>query len=82
MLDLVRERLQDTPELVKSQSMDPKLSEIVKDLVNGGTGGDYVLGDKQLLWYSPVGSPPRLAIPLSLKAGIMGLVRTTYGHPV
>ena len=45
MLDLVRERLQDTPELVKSQSKDPKLSEIVKDLVSGGTGGDYVPDD-------------------------------------
>ena len=81
MLDLVRERLKDTPELVKSQSKDPKLSEIVQDIVSGGTGGDYVLDDKQLLWYSPVGSTPRLAIPHSLKAGIMALVHTTYGHP-
>ena len=49
MLDLVRERLQDTPELVKSQSKDPKLSEIVKYLVSGGTGGNYVLDDEQVL---------------------------------
>ena len=81
MLDQVKELLQDTPELVKNQSKDPALLEVVKDLVSGGMGGDYVLDEKQLLWYSPVGSAPRLAIPQSLKAGIMALVHTTYGHP-
>ena len=81
MLDLVSQRLQDTPELVKSQSKDPKLLEIVRDLVSGGMEGDYVLDEKQLLWLSPVGSAPRLAIPHSLEAGIITSVHTTYGHP-
>ena len=53
----------------------------VRDLNNGGTGGEYVTDDDGLLWYAPPGSILRLAIPRSLLPDVLAFVHTTCGHP-
>ena len=56
----------------------------VRDLDNGGTGGEYVTDDDGLLWYAPLGSILHLAIPRSLVPDVLAFVHTTYGptdHP-
>ena len=53
----------------------------VRDLNNGGTGGECVTDDDGLLWHAPPGSILRLAIPRSLVPGALAFVHTTYGHP-
>ena len=63
------------------QREDPHLLGKVRDLNNGGTGGEYVTDDEGLLWYAPPGSILRLAIPRSLVPGVLAFVHTTYGHP-
>ena len=81
MVQRIADLLRKPQELMKRQREDSHLSGKVKDLKNGGTGGEYVTVDDELLWYALLGSILRLASPRSLVLGILAFVDTTYGHP-
>ena len=52
---------------------DLLLGEKMRDLTNGGAGGEYVTDDDGILWYASPGSPMRLVIPHSLIVWSSGL---------
>ena len=73
--------LRKPQELMKRQGEDSHLLGNIENLGNGGTGGQYVTDDNELLWYAPPGFMLRLGIPRSLVPGILALVHTTHDHP-
>ena len=81
MVQRIADLLRQPRELRARQREDSHLLGKVRDLNNGGTGGEYVTDDDGLLWYAPPGSILRLAIPRSLVPGVLAFVHTTYGHP-
>ena len=81
MVQRIADLLRKPRELMARQREDSHLLGKVRDLNNGGTGGEYVTDDDGLLWYAPPGSILRLAIPCSLVPGVLAFVHTTYGHP-
>ena len=40
-----------------------------------------MLDHNVLLWNTPFGGEPKLAIPRALVPGVLALVHSTYGHP-
>ena len=81
MVQRIVDLLRKSQELMERLREDSYLLGRVRDLNNGGTGGEYVTDDDGLLWYAPPGSILRLAIPRSLVPGGLAFVHTTYGHP-
>ena len=81
MVQRIADLFRKPRELMAWQREDSHLLGKVRDLNNGGTGGEYVTDDDGLLWYAPPGSILRLAIPRSLVPTVLAFVHTTYGHP-
>ena len=87
MIDQVAEVLRDTPRLAQRQREDARLGPIVGRLRGDGDRQtpegtvNYVLDDNHLLWSTPQGEAPKLAIPRALVPGVLALVHSTYGHP-
>ena len=44
-------------------------------------GGDCLLDDEAILWYSSKGEDRKLAIPRMMIPGVLALVHSTFGHP-
>ena len=86
MIDQVAEVLRDTPRLVQRQKEDARLGPIGGRLRRGGGRhtpewtANYVFHDNDLLWSTPQGEAPKLAIPRALVPGLLALVHSTYGH--
>ena len=81
MVQQIADLLHKPQGFMARQREDSHLLGRVRDLNNGGTGGEYVTDDDGLLWYAPPGSILRLVIPRSLVPGVLAFVHTTYGHP-
>ena len=81
MVQRIVDLLRKSQELMERQREDSYLLGRVRDLNNGGTGGEYVTDDDRLLWYATPGSILRLAIPRSLVPDGLAFVHATYGHP-
>ena len=80
MVQRIADLLRKPHELMARQREDSHLLGKVRDLNNGGIGGEYVTDDDGLLRYAPPGSILRLAIPCSLVPGVLAFVHTTCGH--
>ena len=81
MVQRIADLLRKPQELMVRQREDSHLLGRVRDLNDGGTGGEYVTDDDGLLWYAPPGSILRLVIPRSLVPGVLTFIHTTYVHP-
>ena len=81
MLQRIVDLLRKPQEFIRQQMEDSRLLENIHDFDTGGTGGEYVADDIELLWCAPPCSILHLTIPLSLVPGIVALVQTIMVIP-